>query len=411
MMKSLVKFEFLKILRKKSTLIVMAASLLITAVFFGLPILQFQIYNQDGVLRGTEGIAYEKEQYAEISVPLTNEYVTDTIREVQELFADPDNIGYDGNEQFLIDDAYWKGIALREDLLGMNEKNYAAPNVSVGYNALPDLDVSNGTDFYQARQEKIETILNDSSKGLTEKEKEYWQNMNSQVEEPFQYGYFGGWEVIISAFELLMFAVLAICIVIAPVFSGEYQSGTDAVILSGKYGKTKLTTAKILAALLFGILAFTLHILIAFALPLTAFGIDGWNLPLQINGTTVPYPLTFLEGTLINLGVIYLVLIAMTALTLFLSARMKSPYQVLIVVMPVLFIPMFLSPNGTSGLYNLLVFLTPYQSLKPNFGSYLSYQFGPVVLDAFTMRTVLYVVLALILLPLARTGFKKHQVS
>ena len=401
MMKSLVKFEFLKILRKKSTLIVMAVSLLITAVFFVMPILQFQIYNQDGVLRGLEGIAYEKEQYAEISVPLTNEYVTEQIREVQELFADPDNIGYDGNEQFLIDDAYWNGIAPREDLLGLIAKNYAAPNVSVGYNALPDLDISNGTDFYQARQEKIETILNDPSKGLSDEE----------IEEPFQYGYFGGWEVIISAFELLMFAVLAICIVIAPVFSGEYQSGTDAVILSGKYGKTKLTTAKIWAALLFGVLAFTLHILVAFAIPLATFGIDGWNLPLQINGTTVPYPLTFLEGTLINLGVIYLVLIAMIALTLFLSARMRSPYQVLIVIMPVLFIPMFLAPNGTSGLYNLLVFLTPYQSLKPNFGSYISYQCGPVVMDAFTMRAVLYVVLALILLPLARIGFKKHQVS
>ena len=216
-MKSLVKFEFLKILRKKSTLIVMAVSLLITAVFFVMPILQFQIYNQDGVLRGLEGIAYEKEQYAEISVTLTNEYITEQIREVQELFADPDNIGYDGNEQFLIDDAYWNGIAPREDLLGLIAKNYAAPNVSVGYNALPDLDISNGTDFYQARQDKIETILNDTSKDLSAEEKAYWQNMNSQVKEPFQYGYFGGWEVIISAFELLMFAILAICIVIAPV--------------------------------------------------------------------------------------------------------------------------------------------------------------------------------------------------
>lgn len=145
------------------------------------------------------------------------------------------------------------------------------------------------------------------------------------MEEPFQYGYFGGWEIIISAFELLMFAILTICIVIAPVFAGEYQAGTDAVILSGKYGKTKLTTAKIVAALLFGVLAFTLHVLIAFGIPLVAFGMDGWNLPLQINGTTVPYPLTFLEGTLINLGVIYLVLIAMIGLTLFLSAKIKKP--------------------------------------------------------------------------------------
>lgn len=411
MMKTLVKYEFLKILRKKSTLIAMAVSLLITAVFFGIPIIRFQIYNQDGVLRGLEGIAYEKEQYANISVPLTNEYVTDTIREVQALFENPDNIGYDGNEQFLIEGAYWNGIAPRENLLGLIARNYAAPNMSVGYNALTDLDVSDGTNFYQARQDKIETILNTPSNGLSEAEKDYWRNMNSDVEEPFQYGYFGGWEVIISSFELLMFAILAICIVIAPVFAGEYQAGTDAVILSGKYGKTKLTTAKIVAALIFGVLAFTLHILVAFGIPLVAFGMDGWNLPLQINGTTVPYPLTFLEGTLINLGVIYLVLIAMIGLTLFFSARMKSPYFVLIVVVPVLFIPMFLSPNGTTGIYNLFVLLTPYQSLVPRFNSYLSYQFGSVILDAFAMRGLVYVILTLILLPLAGSSFKKHQVA
>ena len=410
-MKTLIKYEFLKILRKKSTLIVMAASLLITAFFFGLPVLQFQTYNQDGVLQGLAGIQYEKEQYTEISVPLTNEYVTKTIREVQELFEDPENVGYDGNEQFLIEDAYWNGIAPRESLLDLIAGNYADPNVSAGYSALPDLDVSDGTDFYQARQDKIEKILNDSSKELSEAEKDYWRNLNSKVEEPFQYGYYEGWEVIISAFELLMFAVLAVCIVIAPVFSGEYQAGTDAVLLSGKYGKTKLTTAKILAALFSEALAFTLHVLLAFGLPLAAFGTDGWNLPLQINGTTVPYPLTFLEGTLINLGVIYLVLLAMIGVTLFLSARMKSPYLVLTVVVPVLFVPMFLSPNGTSGIYNLLVFLTPYKSLVPNFGSYLSYQFGPVVLDAFAVRTVLYAVLALILLPLAGRGFGRHQAA
>ena len=410
-MKTLIKYEFLKVLRKKSTLIAIAVSLLITAVFFALPITQFQIYNQDGVLRGLEGIAYEKEQYANISVPLTNEYVTEAIQDVQALFENPDNIGYDGNEEFLIEDAYWNGIAPRESLLGLIARNYAAPNESVGYNALTGLDVSDGADFYQARQDKIETILTPPSNGLSEAEKDFWRNMNSNVEEPFQYGYFGGWEIIISAFELFMFAILAICIVIAPVFAGEYQAGTDAVILSGKYGKTKLITAKIIAALIFGVLAFTLHVLVAFGIPLVAFGADGWNLPLQINGTTVPYPLTFLEGAFINLAVIYMVLIAMIGLTLFLSAKMKSPYLVLTVMVPVLCIPKFLTPNGTTGIYNLLVLLTPYQSLVPRFSSYLSYQFGSVILDAFAMRGLVYAILTLILLPLARISFKKHQVA
>ena len=408
-MSTLVKYEFLKIIRKKSTLLIMAASLLVTAVFFGLPVVQFQTYNQDGVVRGSRGIAIEKEQYARLSVVLTNTYIAETIKEVQELFKDPENVGYDGYEQFLIEDAYWDGIAPREKLLDMIAKNYAQPNVSVGYNALADMDISDGTDFYQARQDKIEALLNDPDRGLSEEEKDYWRNMDSKVTVPFQYGYFGGWEVIITAFELLMFAILAICIVVAPVFSGEYQAGTDAVLLSAKYGKTRLTTAKVLASLLFGVLALTVHVAAAFALVLTAFGADGWNLPLQINGTAVPYPWNFLEAVLIQLGVIYLVLIAMIGLTLFLSARMKSPYLVLIVIVPVLFIPMFLSPNGTSGIYNKLIFLTPYQSLIPKFGSYISYQAGPVVLDAFWMRTVVYVILALLLLPLSGRGFKKHQ--
>lgn len=407
----LVKYEFLKILRKKSTLIVMVASLLITAFMFGLPILRYQTYNQDGVIKGFAGIAYEKEQAEKYSVPLTDEYITDTIREVQQLFENPDNVGYDGYEQFLIDSAYWDGIAPREHLLGMIAKNYADPNESVGYNALPDLDISGGTDFYGARQEKIEKLLNASSRELSEEQKAYWRDMNSKVDEPFTNGYYEGWEIIISSFELLMFALLAVCIVIAPVFSGEYQAGTDAVILSAKYGKTKLTTAKIIAAYLFGALAFTLHIVVALGLPLAAFGFDGWDLPLQIANTTIPYPFTFLQSVLVNLGVVYLVLFAVIGLTLLLSAKMKSPYFVLIVLVPVLFIPMFLPPNGTSGAYNLTLFLLPYRSTIPEIGKYISYQFGGLVLDVFSMRAILYTVLTAVMLPFARRGFKKHQVA
>ena len=407
----LIKYEFMKILRKKSTLIVMAVSLLVTAFLFGLPVLQFQTYNQDGVIKGFAGIEYEKEQAEKYSVPLTDEYITEAIREVQQLFDNPDNVGYDGYERFLIEDAYWDNIAPRERLLGMIAKNYANPNESAGYNSLTDIDVSNGTDFYQARLEKIENVLNASSNAMSEEQKAYWRDMNNKVEAPLQYGYHEGWKTVMSSFELLMFALLAVCIVIAPVFSGEYQAGTDAVILSAKYGKTKLTTAKIIASYLFGLLSFTLHVVVALGLPLAAFGFDGWNLPLQINGTTVPYPLTFLEGTMLNLGVIYLVLFAMIGLTLLLSAKMKSPYLVLIVLVPVLFIPLFLSPNGTTGAYNLTLFLFPYRSTIPEVGKYISYQFGELVLDAFTMRAILYAVLTAAMLPLARLGFKKHQVS
>ena len=407
----LMKYEFLKILRKKSTITVMAASLLLTAFLFSLPILQYQTYNQDGVIKGSAGIAYTKSQYQDISVPITEEYVEKTITEYQKLFENPDNVGYDGSEKFLIGDAYWNFVAPREKQLRMIASAYDSPGENSGFNKLPELDLANGAKFYQMRNEKIESLLNAPSRELSAQQKEYWGNMSSKVETPLQYGYHEGWEIIMSSFELLMFALLAVCIVIAPVFSGEYQAGTDAVILSGKYGKTKLVTAKIISSMLFGVLAFTLHVTVAFGLPLAAFGADGWNLPLQAAGLTIPYPFTFLQAALTNLGVIYLVLLAMIALTLLLYAKIKNPFLVLVILVPVLFLPLFLSPNGTAGAYNLVLFLLPYRCAMPEIGKYVSYQIGGLVLDAFSMRAILYAALTAVMLPLARLGFQKHQVA
>lgn len=405
----LIKYEFLKILRKKSTLIVMAVSLMLTTFLFGLPIIQYQFYNQEGVMKGREGIACEKKQYVDVS--LSEKYVTETIAEVQNLFEHPDNVGYDGNERFLIGDAYWHNIAPIENLLNMIAKTYDSPNENSAYQNLPDLDVTNGANFYQAMKSKIQMLLNAPSRQLSEEQKAYWGKMADKVNIPLKYGYYQGWEIIISSFELLMFAILAICIVIAPVFSGEYQARTDAVILSGKYGKTKLITAKMVSSFLFGILAFTLHIFVACGLPLMAFGMDGWDLPVQIANTTIPYPFTFLQAAIFSLGIIYLVLFAMISLTLLLSSKMRTPYLVLIVLVPILFLPMFLVPNGTTGVYNLTLFLLPYRAAMPELGKYISYQFGSLVLDVFVVRAILYMILSALILPFARLGFKKHQVA
>lgn len=409
-MKLLIKYELLKIIRRKFTFIVMAASIIVTAFLFALPVMQYQIYNQEGVIKGTDGIKYKKEQYKEISGVMTEQYIYDTVNKYQQLFKNPDNVGYDGSEKFLIGDAYWDFVAPREKLLNVIAANFDAPGEYSGFNKLPDLDMDDGANFYEARAEKIKALLNDQSRGLSKEQKDYWINMNSKVKASFQYGYYEAWEIIISSFELLIFALLTICIVIAPVFSGEYQAGTDALILSGRYGKTKLAAAKIISSFVFGMLSFTLHLVIACGIPLAAFGADGWNLPLQIANTAIPYPLTFLQLVIINLGVIYLVLSAMIGLTLLLSARMKNPYLVLTVLIPVLFIPMFLSPNGTTGIYNLTIFLLPYRSSMPEISKYISYQIGGLVFDVLSVRAVLYIILTMIMLPLASMEFKRHQV-
>ena len=50
-------------------------------------------------------------------------------------------------------------------------------------------------------------------------------------------------------------------------------------------------------------------------------------------------------------------------------------------------------------------------TVKPEIGKYVSYQIGGLVLDALSMRAILYAILTAVMLPLARLGFKKHQVA
>ena len=125
----------------------------------------------------------------------------------------------------------------------------------------------------------------------------------------------------------------------------------------------------------------------------------------------IPYSYTFLQAALINLGIIYLILFAMIGLTLFLSAKMKSPYLVLAILVPVMFLPMFLTPSGATGAYNLILFLLPYRASMPEFGKYISYQLGSFVLDALLTRAVLYTAVTVVTVPLAKLGFQRHQVA
>ena len=120
---------------------------------------------------------------------------------------------------------------------------------------------------------------------------------------------------------------------------------------------------------------------------------------------------TFLQATLLNLGVIYLVLGGMIALTLLLSSKLKSPYLVLVVLVPLLFLPLFLTPSGTTVIYNQTLFLLPYRATMPELSKFITYQVGPLVMDAFTMRAVTYLVIIAVCAPLSARFFKRHQVS
>lgn len=95
--------------------------------------------------------------------------------------------------------------------------------------------------------------------------------------EEIKIGYVDGWlstsRNMVRVFTALAFAVI---IMLAPIFSGEYE-GVDNIILTSKYGKTKCATAKVVAGILTAILTTALIVAFILFLALAFYGTEGLN--------------------------------------------------------------------------------------------------------------------------------------
>lgn len=187
------------------------------------------------------------------------------------------------------------------------------------------------------------------------------------------------------------------------------------MILSSRYGKSKLVKAKIFAAFVYSLSAFTLFILVGCGIQLAAFGVDGWNLPIQVLSSIAPYRMSLLSAALIAVATLYLILLGMVSFTLLLSAKMKSSVPVLVMIILVSILPMFLGISETSGIWNRILVLLPYRATQPVFSDefigYFGYPLGGMTFDIVTVRMIVYAVIMLVCIPFARRAWKKHQVA
>ena len=114
-------------------------------------------------------------------------------------------------------------------------------------------------DYYEAVAQLSQDTLDEGQGGsweYTTAERAYWTDMEASVPEPVSYGWAGAWDNIVSCVAFLAFAMLAVCVTLTPVFSAEYQEGTDAVLLATRYGRSRLVAAKVAASLLYATVYF-----------------------------------------------------------------------------------------------------------------------------------------------------------
>ena len=398
-MGTLVKFELKKLFNKKMNIIVIIVCLFLITLLFSMTGKDFLARDKNGKsYKGKEAISVRKEQMKEISGTLTNEKIIKEIEKLQELHNDPNNLitNSDGEKDFSIE-IYNEYLNNRLDLLTNINRVYANYNTSY-ITELFNLNLKEQKDFYETRQQRIEEELNQSYDGkkYTPQEKEYWLEKSNNTKTPFEYDFYYGYSNLYNTYELLIFGVIAICICLASVFAGEYQNGTDKILLTTKYGKSKGVTAKIIFAI------GTIFLM---------FGTDGGNLQIQLSNILSPYALTFFQSLLYNIVISYTVLFGMVGLTLFLSSKLKNPMTVLVIDIAIIMLPVFLSIKSAFGILNKILFLMPYNAIYSDFSQMVSYKLGNIVIDLPMMTIITYIFMMIIALICAKKTYSKHQVE
>lgn len=197
-------------------------------------------------------------------------------------------------------------------------------------------------------------------------------------------GNFAPWnQLFLVSNSAYIFILLLSIYLIAPIFSGDTAENMNPILLTTKYGRNKLTIAKIISGYLIGSSLFIIIYAIILAVFAWYFGFSGWDMSVQLNLHWInnnvnimafPEKMTLL-GTFINLVIYQFIgLVFIMAINIFVSSKTKSPLASFVVSAGSLFVPSFLMDVFQVGISNkVLSILSVSDANTPNLMLKLSY--------------------------------------
>lgn len=148
----------------------------------------------------------------------------------------------------------------------------------------------------------------------------------------------------------MVFMGLLLVIALSPVFSEEYTRGTDALILTSRYGKRQCAWAKIIASYLFTLFMTGVFLILMSVGYFMEFGLVGGEASVQLNNHflfwDVPYFLSYMQATGYCLVLWIAGSLILTAIVLLLSALCKSSFITVIVALTCYGFPSLLGQMG-----------------------------------------------------------------
>lgn len=403
----MMKYEWKKIFERKLNLILMIAGYILLGVCLYSFIYSESFYDEktDSYIKGLEAIHMSQQKNEQMTDVVTEEYVTKMLQDIQAFNIDLES-----------DEGYMKLARHYDSMYYFVAKNYTDMREShIQVNELNRVDLSNGAQFYEQRMRKIKDFLNmDFSYGnFSQAEKNFWISKAASVKTPFIWGDQTVMSQIMDLVFVGFYLVLVLVACIAPIFAAEKESGASLLLLTTKYGKTRLIFSKMATAFLFCVLYMSIGLLLTITVYGIFLGYPGADLPIQLWNSIIPYNLSAGQTAMLAFVWILMLSLSMTALVAFCSAITGSSMATIVIGFAVMIAPAFFPMSKESGLWNHINYLFPVRvfDFKSVISSYVSYPLGNLVISYVSMVIIVYgAMIVLCLIPM-RKAFVKGNVG
>ena len=240
------KYELKKIFMKKINIVAMLVGYIILAITTIYPVMieDVYIFSEDKELTGLDAIKYQQDFAKNQTDELSEEYVTDVLKEIQASNIDPNS-----DEGYLtLNDKY-------DNLYDYLLKSYKPiGDMSLNRDTLFKVDIKDGAKFYETRIQRVKELVNKNlpTGNYSKAEKEFWINKAKSVKTPFKWGntfVVKQYDTVIGLSFYMMF-VLVVCL--SSVFPTEHENRTEGLLLSTNQGQRNLVLAKAGASYAFG---------------------------------------------------------------------------------------------------------------------------------------------------------------
>ncbi|MDE6133207.1 MAG: ABC transporter permease, partial [Oscillospiraceae bacterium] len=266
--------------------------------------------------------------------------------------------------------------------------------------------------FDKVRRENREYVIENSV--ISENMRKYWQKCLDESPETLIYEYSGGYDRFVTImYTTAIMAGAAIAIILSGIFSEEYTSGADGLILSSKHGKGLVIGAKLFSAFTVSAVIIILLTAISYAEATIVWGTNGADGQLAVMGNIFPYPITIGQSALLYSLCVLAACLLFAAITVMLSALFKTPFNTIIIMAILLIVPMFISVPGEAPIWMFCLENLLPTNMMAFWGAMHDFQyeiFG-LIIPPYVFIPIFAVLVSCVCVYFAYCAFQKHQIG